>query len=112
MVLKKNDISLGCENCVCVSEESLDAFDISVPVRDAKTGVNGTAKIHCAISSTGHHLALKEWQDENLQQIHPSDDMQLRLDELLEFVEDRKLCGNCSICPNEIVQIAKKHLEQ
>jgi len=109
MGLKKHGVMVGCEHCKCASTNGYGGFDIIVPVSDSETGITGTAKLHCTVSTECHRVELTEWQDANRHPIQPSDNLQQRVSATLTFVADHRVCGNRNICPSEIIRIVDEN---
>ena len=110
MGLTKNGLVIDCEQCVCRSEDGRGGFDIDVPVSDRDSGFTGIARIRCAVSSAGHKVELDSWAVGAEQT--PEDvigAIRERADLVLEYVAQKRICGNRDICPSEVVRIVEAH---
>ena len=105
MSLKKHGVIIDCKHCKCASTNGYGGFDIIVPISDGETGIVGTAKLHCTVTSERHQVEMTEWQDANRHPIQPSDNLQQRVSATLTFLADHRVCGNHNICPSEVIRI-------
>jgi hypothetical protein len=110
MSLVKNGLVIDCEQCVCRSEDGRGGFGIDVPIIDRATGVAGIARIRCVVSSEGHTVELASWAPGEKQ---PPEDVvstiRARADQTLDYVAQKRICGNRDICPSEVVRIVEAH---
>jgi hypothetical protein len=104
---KSHGIIVDCKNCKYISDTENDCFDVTVPIKDNETGIAGSAKLHCAISGKYHSIELKTWQDANHRSIYVSENLFSRVTATLASFADQRICGNCNICPAEVIKIAK-----
>ncbi|MES9937279.1 MAG: hypothetical protein ABW153_12605 [Sedimenticola sp.] len=109
MGLKRNGIIVKCENCCCILNDGIGAFDVAVPIRDEQTDTAGEAVLHCAMSHDQHVVVLKDWKNSEDHSSSPPRNIQTRLSEALEFVSENRICGNQKLCPAEVVRIAEKY---
>ena len=109
MGLNKHGVIVDCEHCKCAYANGYGSFDIIVPVSDSETGIAGTAKLHCTVSTERHRVKLTEWLDANRHPIQPSDNLQQRVSATLTFVADHRVCGNRNICPSEIIRLVDEN---
>ena len=110
MSLKRNGLVIGCEHCVCRSEDDRGGFGIDVPISDRETGVAGIARIRCVVSPEGHTVELDNWAPG--EERTPEDvvgAIRERADLVLEYVAQKRICGNRDICPSEVVRIVEAH---
>ena len=108
-MLKKENVIINCDQCLCIKNGQDGSFCVSVPVHDEVTGLSGKASIQCSVSPDSHQVTLENWQDHNKQQIHADRDLRQRVLSAMRMVEKRKVCGNSNICPSEVVQIVEAH---
>jgi hypothetical protein len=109
MSLKKSGVVVDCAHCEYASSDSSGAFDVTVPLSDVATGIEGKAKLRCFISSEQHEVELKEWNDSRAHPIRYSPEVQRRLSAALDHVAEHRICGNRQICPREVVRIVEKN---
>ena len=110
MSLTKNGLVIDCEHCVCRSEDGRGGFGIDVPISDRDSGVTGIARIRCVVSSGHHTVELHSWAPGAEQT--PEDvvsAIRARADRALEYVAQKRICGNRDICPSEVVRIVGAH---
>jgi hypothetical protein len=108
MSLKKHDVVVHCEHCTYQSSEGLGTFDVTVPLNDGRSGMNGIARLRCTVEPDRHEVDLKEWQDDKLQPIEPPAEIKMRLSQVLDFVAEKRVCGNRNICPASVVRIVER----
>ena len=99
---------VDCKHCKYLTDDG-DSFDVSVPINDKESGISGNATLHCTVSDTGHSVELLHWFDDDEQPIQPSENLSQRVESTLCQVADKKLCGNCHICPPQVVDIVKQN---
>lgn len=109
MELKKQGINVDCVNCICASSDGCGSFDVTVPLSDSETGISGTARLHCTVSSARHQVELAGWYEAGFRSISPSGKMQPRISAALAFVAERRICGNRHVCPSEVIQVVENH---
>lgn len=109
MRLKKYGVIVGCEKCKCIADDSQGSFEVTVPLSDIETDIEGAARLRCSVSPEHHKVELEEWIDPSGRPLKPSIKMGKRLLSALGFVEDHRVCGNQAICPSEVVRIVEKH---
>ena len=112
MSIKKHGVVVGCEGCRYMAEQLQDGFDVSVPLSDEESGTEGTARLHCSVSATEHRVELGEWQDEQGETVKPLPEVEQRVRAALDFVAERRLCGNRELCPYEVVDIVAEKSER
>lgn len=108
MNAKSHGIIIECKNCKYISDNNNGGFDVAVPIKDKETGISGSAKLHCTISHRRHSVELKDWQDADHQSIYPSENLSNRVTATLESFADQRICGNCNICPSEVIQLVEE----
>ena len=108
MSLKKHDVIVACEQCRFRSSNSGGSFDVTVPLKDARSGIKGIARLQCTVSSDRHDLELREWLDDEQQSITPSANIEKRVLLLLDDAADHRICGNRHLCPPEVVRAVEK----
>lgn len=108
MRLKQYGVVVGCERCKCVSDDRQGSFEVTVPLSDIETDIEGVARLRCSVSSEHHKVELEEWIDPSGQPLRPSKTMGERLLSALGFVEEHRVCGNQAICPPDVVRIVEK----
>ncbi len=109
MRLKKYGVVVECERCKCVSDDRQGCFEVTVPLSDIETDIEGVARLRCSVSPEHHKVELEEWIDASGRPLRPSKKMGIRVLSALSFVEERRVCGNQAICPSEVVRIVEKH---
>lgn len=109
MSLKKNDIEVDCKHCKFSSSNDAGDFEVTVPIRDLESGISGQASLVCKVSSNSHYLKLGRWTDEFDQAIQASENIQQRLYDALDYVAEKKVCGNQGICPSDVMEFVKKY---
>ena len=100
---------MTANKCTYVSRGNGSSFDVTVPISDGETGVIGKATLHCTVSPECHTVKMSEWQDTKGRSIHPSGNLEQRIEATLCFVADHRVCGNHSICPSEVVRIGEEN---
>jgi len=108
MSIKRDDVGIDCSQCEFASSEGGGSFDVTVPVRDASTGLAGLAELHCKVTPELHAVEMTKWRDEQSQIIEPPDELRHRLTKALGFVAERRLCGNQHLCPTEVVRVVEE----
>jgi len=108
MGLKKHGITVDCEHCKYTSSDDRGGFDITVPIIDSETGVSGPARLRCIVSAKQHAVELLEWDDLDHHPDEPVKSLQQRVSATLNFVAERRVCGNRNICPSEVIRIVEK----
>ena len=103
MQLKKSGISIDCAHCECINNADNGGFDVQVPLSDDDSGIAGTARLHCEISPQHHQVEIIDWQDADSKPIDASAVLKQRLDIMLEFIEEHRVCGNSKVCPDEVI---------
>ncbi|MCP4188762.1 MAG: hypothetical protein GY763_14255 [Gammaproteobacteria bacterium] len=102
-----NHIKIDCKSCKYLSDTDGGGFDIRVPINDKETGFYGSAVLHCMIINNNHSIELKELVTDSSSA--PSSKPFLnRLLATLDALAEKRLCGNHSICPPEILQAINK----
>ena len=109
MGLTKHGVNVECGHCKCDSINGDGSFDVKVPVYDSNKGIAGSAILRCVISSKHHQIELKKWADNDNHSISSLEDIQESLSETLNFVADKKICGNSHICPSQVVQFVDEY---
>lgn len=108
MNLKQYGIIVDCEQCVYDSSDGQGVFDITVPVIDSDTGISRPASLRCTVSPERHTIELQKWHDSNHQSVQPGDKLQQRVSDAFNVVANRQICGNCNICPSEVIRCVEK----
>lgn len=109
MNLKQYGIIVDCKQCVYDSSHGQDVFEITVPVIDSHTGISRPASLRCTISPERHTVELQEWHDIDHQPVQSADKLQQRISDAFNVVASRQVCGNCNICPPEVIHFVKKN---
>ena len=60
-MLKKENVVINCEQCLCIKNGQNGSFCVSVPVHDEVTGLSGKASIQCSVSPDSHQVILENW---------------------------------------------------
>jgi len=105
---KSHGIVIDCKHCKYISGNENGGFDVSVPIKDKDTGIAGSAELHCTISKHHHVVELNQWHDADHHSIQASENLLNRLTATLVSFADQRICGNCNICPSEVIQIVEK----
>ena len=92
-----------------IAGEADGCFEVSVPIRDRQTGIDGTAKLHCTISHNRHRVELENWHDANHQPIAASEKLSQRVTDTLTAFAEKKVCGKCKACPAEVIEIVEEN---
>lgn len=108
MRLKKYGVVVGCERCKCVSDDRQGCFEVTVPLSDIETDIEGVARLRCSVFPEHHKVELEEWIDPSGQPLRISKKMGKRVLSALGFVGEHRVCGNKTICPSEVVRIVQK----
>ena len=95
---------IHCENCrfACASAKH-GTFDVTVPLTDVKARRDYVACLRCEVDASGHRIAVKRFQDSEGATVSPSPESRNRIDKLLAEIARKKICGNATICPTEVV---------
>ena len=104
---KSQGIIVDCKNCKYISGNENSCFYVAVPIKDKETGITGSAELHCTISDDHHTIELKTWQDARHHSIQVSENLSNRLAARLSSFADQRICGNCNICPSEVIRIVE-----
>ena len=105
--MKKDGIILDCKHCLYTSSHARGSFDVAVPIIDSESGISGSASLRCRVSDEGHTVDLLEWRGFDQHDGRSGETLQKRVNSMLDFVAERRICGNCSICPPEIIRIVE-----
>jgi hypothetical protein len=108
MNTKGHNIIIDCKKCKYISDHENGGFDVAVPIKDKETGISGSAMLRCTISPKHHRVELKKWQDADDHSIQPSEDLLNRVTATLVTFADQRICGNCNICPSEVIHIVEE----
>ncbi|MCB1733838.1 MAG: hypothetical protein H6981_09715 [Gammaproteobacteria bacterium] len=107
MGLRKDGLTLGCENCAFAGAADDGAFEVRVPVADQAGAFSGDARIRCEVSLHGHQLTLV-----SLQQMQAGTPIPTRTSErvqgMLDQVAGYRVCGNEHVCPSEVVDRCRR----
>ena len=108
MSLKKHDVIVDCGHCRYRSSDGPGSFDVTVPLKDVRSGIEGIARLRCSVAPDRHEVSLKEWRDDDLQSIEPPAEIQMRLSQVLDFVAQKRLCGHRNLCPSSVVRAVER----
>lgn len=108
MSLRKEDFIIGCEQCKCGTRDGRGGFVVTVPLRDNVSGLEGTAVLKCAVSPKRHSVELEQWLDDDSHSIRPSAAVEKRLLQAIDYVADKRVCGNRHICPPDVVRTVEE----
>jgi hypothetical protein len=109
--MKKHGITIDCAGCQFIGSHERGSFDVVVPVADENSGLGGRVRLSCRASSQTHVVKLAAWQDQKTPVVAPGSDLDRRLTKALAFVADKRLCGNRSLCPSQVVDLVEKASE-
>ena len=108
MSLRKKDFVVDCEHCVFGMSDGVGSFNVTVPLRDNASDIKGMARLKCSVSPDRHEVELKQWLDDGLRPIQPSASVEKRLLQMLDFVANKRICGNRHLCPPEVVRTVEQ----
>ena len=108
MSIKRDNVGINCRQCEFTSSNGGGSFYVTVPVDDAASGIAGLAELHCTVTSELHTVELTKWHDEQGQIIKPPAELRHRLLKALDFVAERRICGNQHLCPTEVVRVVEE----
>ena len=106
--MKKHGIAIDCANCQFIASHSTGDFAVSVPVTDEASELAGQATLHCRVSSQAHDVELAKLHFPEASMAATDRELDRRLTGALEFVAEKRLCGNRSLCPTEVVELVEK----
>ena len=107
--MKKNGITVDCRQCEYLSSGQGGDFVVTVPISDSETGASGEARLRCRVTRRAHAVELLEWNGLKQPGARPSDNLRQRVSSALGFIETKRFCGNCNICPEEVSRIVEAH---
>lgn len=107
MSLSKFGVEVCCQNCHCVAMDEAGGFDIDVPVELGAAGHGGVARLHCSVSAEQHRIEFVDWVGDVPQQPQLSEEESQRVAEMLDYVAEKRICGNSRVCPSEVVRIVE-----
>ena len=108
MGLQKHDVMVDCDHCEFASSNVSGSFEITVPLEDLTTGTRSTAVLSCEVSANAHEIRFQGWKDKPDSSRMASDDLADRISSALDFVAQRRICGNAKICPSEVVAAVQR----
>ncbi len=108
MSLRKKEFIVYCEHCKCGKSDGGAEFVVTVPVRDNLSGLKGTARLRCSVSSSRHNVDLEQWIGDDSQPIQPSADVEKRLLHVVDYVAEKRVCGNRHICPPDVIRAVEQ----
>ena len=107
--MKKHGLVIDCGNCEFIGARDVDNFDVVVPVVDETAETKGCARLRCHVSPQTHTVELAEWSSSDDASIIRLDgEFGRHLSTALDYVAERRLCGNRTLCPKEVVNIVAK----
>jgi hypothetical protein len=106
--MKRHGVTIDCSRCRFVGSRDHEGFDVVVPVADEGSGLTGHARLHCRVSSQTHVVEFVEWQDREAPVVSAGSALDRRLTGALQFVAEKQLCGNRSLCPSQVVDVVEK----
>jgi hypothetical protein len=106
--MKKHGVTIDCASCRFIASQNRGSFDVIVPVADEGAGLAGHARLHCRVSPQTHVVELAEWHCPEAPVITAGSDLDRRLSGALAFVAEKRLCGNRSLCPTQVVDVVEK----
>jgi hypothetical protein len=109
MSLEKFGVKISCEGCRYVALDSGEGFEVSVPLKIGDTALSGVATLHCTPGPESHRVELVDWTTDA--QVAPAtlEDVRRRVAGALDFIAERRICGNHHICPAEVIRVVKEH---
>jgi hypothetical protein len=109
MSLEKFGVKISCEGCTYVAVDSQEGFEVSVPLEIGDAALSGVATLHCTPGPGSHKVELVEWTTDA--QVAPAtlEDVRQRVAGALDFIAERRICGNHHICPAEVIRVVKEH---
>lgn len=108
MGIKKHGVTVGCEHCHCVHSDDTGSFDVTVPIETGESRGAAIAKLHCVVTPVRHEVELVEWDSAQDNQAAASAESQQQLSAVLEYIAERRICGNHKICPPEVIEVVRK----
>ena len=108
MSLRKEQFTVSCEHCRCGESDGGGEFVVTVPLRDNLSGLKGKARLRCSVSPSRHNVELEQWLDDDSHPIQPSADVEERLLQVVDYVADKRVCGNRNICPPDVVRTVER----
>lgn len=106
--MKKHGLTIDCAHCQFIHTQQQDSFDVVVPVADEQAGLSGSAKLHCRVSADVHSVELTGWYCAEVPVIPAGGELDRRLTAALDFVAEKRVCGNRHLCPKEVVEVVEK----
>jgi hypothetical protein len=104
----KKEFAIECEHCQCGTRDGRGGFVVTVPLRDNVSGLKGTATLRCTVSPSRHSVELEQWLDDDSHRIQPSAAVEKRLLQVVDYVADKRICGNRHLCPPDVVQTVEQ----
>lgn len=105
--MKKHGIAIDCARCKFIASQSEGRFAVTVPVTDESSGLAGQATLHCQVSSQAHCVELSKLDSRETPVIEAGSGLDQRLASALDYVAKKRLCGNRSLCPAEVVSVVE-----
>lgn len=112
MSLKKFDVVVTCENCRWRRTDDTAHFEVEVPIADLQSDIQGIARLRCGIEPGRHTVELLSWRDATDRPLLPSGDTADRARAALDYVGEKRICGNRRICPPEVVQAVSRRPDE
>ncbi len=106
--MKKNGVTVDCKRCVYDASEGQGIFDITVPIIDSESGVSGPARLRCSVAAEGHTVDLLEWRESDQTETQSAAGLRQRVSAALDFLAERRICGNRNICPSKVIGIVEE----
>ena len=97
------------EHCQCVFSDDGDGFEITIPVSVSRTGIVGTARLHCVVAPDSHRIELMEWNNADLRPAALLNEIRQKVSAALRLVAEQQICGSPHICPAQIAKIVSAH---
>ena len=106
--MNRHGVTIDCASCQFAASHNEDSFDVIVPVADEGGDLAGKAKLRCRVSSQTHVVEMAEWHCREAPVIQAGSDLDRRLRDVLDFIAEKRLCGNRSLCPSQVVDVVEK----
>lgn len=105
MGLEKFGVKISCEGCQYVALDSDGGFEVSVPLSIGDAAIAGVATLHCTLGPDSHKVELVDWTTDMQLPAGALEEVRQRVSGALDFIAERRICGNRHICPAEVIRM-------
>ena len=112
MSLNKHGVVVCCEQCRCISNDDQGGFDVRVPITASDGNVGGIARLRCTVTPACHHVELMAWDGSDTHPIEVTEEVRQRVSAALDFVAEKRICGNSEVCPAEVVRLVEDRAKE